>query len=70
MEEQDWLTAHEVAEYASIPYPHLWTYRKRGILPLPDQYIGNKPLWSRSLIESWNFEWNRRTRQEVSDNND
>jgi len=68
MEAQDWLTAHEVAEYASIPYQHLWTYRKRGILPMPDHYIGNKPLWSRSLIESWNFEWNRRTRQELADN--
>jgi predicted site-specific integrase-resolvase len=52
----DWMTAREVAEYAGINYPNLWTYRKRGILPMPDMYVGNKPLWSKSLIESWDFQ--------------
>jgi predicted site-specific integrase-resolvase len=52
----DWMTAREVADYAGINYPNLWTYRKRGILPMPDMYVGNKPLWSKSLIESWDFQ--------------
>lgn len=51
----EWLTAQELAEYVGMPYPNLWTYRKRGILPMPDMYIGNKPLWSKSLIDSLSF---------------
>jgi hypothetical protein len=52
----EWLTSHELAEHAGIPYPHLWTYQKRGILPTADIRIGNKPLWSKSLIEKWDLE--------------
>jgi hypothetical protein len=60
-----WLTAKELAEYAGLPYRHLWTYRSRGILPMPDMYIGNKPLWSRTLIDSWDFK--TQTIDKVSD---
>lgn len=49
----EWYTAKELAEHANIAYPNLWTYRKRGILPMPDMYIGNKPLWSQTLISQW-----------------
>lgn len=52
----DWLTAHELAEHAGIPYRHLWTYQKRGILPEADMNLGHKPLWSRSTIEKWDLE--------------
>lgn len=52
----DYLTSHQLAEHAGIAYPNLWTYRKRGILPMPDLYIGNKPMWSRQLVDSWDFE--------------
>ena len=53
--ENNWLTSHEVADLAGIPYAYLWTYRKRGTFPEPDQYIGNKPLWSKKTVEEWNF---------------
>lgn len=65
---KDWLTSHELAEHAGIAYPNLWTYRKRGILPMPDLYIGNKPMWSRQLVDSWDFE--RQTIEKVTDKTD
>lgn len=49
----DYLTSKEVSEELSVTYRHLWTYRKRGLVPMPDMYIGSKPLWSRELIDSW-----------------
>lgn len=49
----DYLTSKEVAEEVGVPYRHLWTYRKRGLVPMPDMYIGTKPLWSRELVDSW-----------------
>lgn len=52
----EWLTGADVASIAGLKYKTLWTYRKRGTLPQPDQYIGNKPLWNRSTIEQWNSE--------------
>jgi len=52
---REWLTTHELADYANMPYPNLWTYLKRGILPTPDMYVGNKPLWKRSTIEAFSF---------------
>jgi hypothetical protein len=52
---EEWMTAKEVAEFAGMPYPHLWTYRKRGILPMPDMYIGSTPLWKKEAIESLTF---------------
>lgn len=48
-----YLTAREVAEELHVNYRHLWTYRKRGLVPMPDVYIGTKPLWSKELVEEW-----------------
>ena len=48
-----WLTTHDVSVLTGIKYNHLWTYKKRGVLPTPDDYIGNKPLWKRATIEEW-----------------
>lgn len=49
----EYMTAKDLAEFAGLPYKHLWTYRKRGILPMPDTYIGNKPLWLRTSVLEW-----------------
>ena len=29
------------------------TYWKRGIIPEPATYIGNRPVWTESQIENW-----------------
>jgi predicted DNA-binding transcriptional regulator AlpA len=60
------LTAKDVASHAGLPYRQLWTYQSRGILPQADLHIGNKPLWYRSTIETWDFSktQNRKTRKE------
>lgn len=49
----DYITAKELADSAGLQYKTLWTYRKRGILPEPEFYVGNKPLWSKSTIDQW-----------------
>jgi predicted DNA-binding transcriptional regulator AlpA len=51
----DLLTAHDVALHAGLPYRQLWTYQSRGTLPQADIHLGNKPLWYRSTIETWDF---------------
>lgn len=49
----EYMTAKEVAEFAGLPYRHLWTYQKRGILPQADFHLGNKPLWLKQNLEEW-----------------
>jgi predicted DNA-binding transcriptional regulator AlpA len=49
----EYMTAKEVAEFAGLPYRHLWTYQKRGILPQADFHLGNKPLWLKQSLEEW-----------------
>lgn len=61
----EWYTAKELAEHANIAYPNLWTYRKRGILPMPDMYIGNKPLWSHTLISQWDEEREAKAKEQA-----
>jgi predicted DNA-binding transcriptional regulator AlpA len=48
-----YLTAQEVADTAGLQYKTLWTYLKRGTLPAPDTYVGNKPLWKTESIDLW-----------------
>ena len=65
----EWLTAKELADYVGMPYPNLWTYQKRGILPTPDLHLGNKPLWKRSTIEALTFpEFKKRIKVEEQAN--
>ena len=52
-EKQGYMTAKEVAEFAGLPYRHLWTYQKRGILPPADFHIGNKPIWLKNTLNEW-----------------
>jgi predicted DNA-binding transcriptional regulator AlpA len=42
-----------VSELTGIKYKHIWIYKKRGVFPEPDDYIGNKPLWKKETIEAW-----------------
>jgi predicted DNA-binding transcriptional regulator AlpA len=64
----DLLTAHDVALHAGLPYRQLWTYQSRGTLPQADTHLGNKPLWYRSTVESWDYTkiQNRKPRKEAT----
>lgn len=53
LEKQNYMTSKEVAEFAGLPYRHLWTYQKRGILPQADFHIGNKPIWLKETMVNW-----------------
>jgi hypothetical protein len=53
LEKLEIMTAKEVAEFAGLPYRHLWTYQKRGILPPADMHVGNKPLWLKQSLNEW-----------------
>ena len=52
-EKQNYMTSKEVAEFAGLPYRHLWTYQKRGILPPADFHLGNKPIWLTDTLTEW-----------------
>jgi len=52
-EKQSYMTSKEVAEFAGLPYKHLWTYQKRGILPPADFHLGNKPIWLKETLYDW-----------------
>jgi len=52
-EKQNYMTSKEVAEFAGLPYRHLWTYQKRGTLPPADFHLGNKPIWLKETLSEW-----------------
>lgn len=57
MEQQDWLTGQGIANFVGFKSKKtVWLYLSRGILPKPELYLDNKPIWSKSTIEKWNSE--------------
>lgn len=59
MEQQDFLSKDDVAKLAGFKSrTTVRLYQKRGILPKPDFYLKNKPMWNRSTIEKWNCDRN------------
>lgn len=60
------MTSKELAEFAGLPYKHLWTYQKRGILPPADFHIGNKPLWLKQSVLEWDTQRKQTDEVELS----
>lgn len=60
---EELMSARDLAEYANLPYRHLWTYLKRGILPTPDLHVGKSPVWKRSSVQAWDTA--RKSKDEV-----
>ena len=58
------ITTHQVADICDMKYRHIWTYLKRGVMPTPKMYIGNKPLWDKPTIEEWAATRSRHRRKE------
>jgi len=48
-----WLTNKDIVELTGLKYKTLYKYRARAVMPTPDIYIGNKPLWRNTTIEDW-----------------
>jgi len=49
----EWLTYTDIAKLSGLKYDTIYRHRKRSTLPEPDLQIGNKPLWSKSTIDTW-----------------
>jgi predicted DNA-binding transcriptional regulator AlpA len=47
------LTTDEVAKRIGVAPGTVHTYKKRGTLPPPDDYVGRTPLWAALTIEQW-----------------
>jgi predicted DNA-binding transcriptional regulator AlpA len=60
---EELMSARDLAEYAKLPYKHLWTYQKRGILPMPDFHLGKSPVWKKSSVLAWDTA--RKSKDEV-----
>lgn len=48
-----WLTVRQVAEISGLSPATVYSYRTRGILPPPDDYIGSTPVWRPATIRRW-----------------
>lgn len=51
MDIHDVLTIHMVAERMGIDVTTAQRYRYRGLLPVPDAFIGRYPLWRATTID-------------------
>lgn len=60
---EELMSARDLAEHAKLPYRHLWTYLKRGILPTPDFHVGKSPVWKKSSVQAWDTK--RKSQDEV-----
>lgn len=50
---QDLLTRTQFAERCGLTLGTIKRYRTLGILPEPDLYIDNKPLWKPATVDQW-----------------
>lgn len=50
---EEMLDTQRVSEILGIKTETVRWYKKRGILPEPDQYFGRSPAWKRSTIQTW-----------------
>jgi predicted DNA-binding transcriptional regulator AlpA len=50
---EELLDTQRVAVMLGIKAETVRGYKKRGILPEPDDYFGRSPAWRRSTIEEW-----------------
>lgn len=64
IEDTNLITTHQVADLTGMKYRHIWTYMKRGVMPTPTMYIGNKPLWDKTVVEEWAASRRRRISKE------
>jgi len=47
------MSRRDVAVYTGLTIETIKTYRRDGVMPLPDHVYETKPLWKKSTIDAW-----------------